>query len=232
MATFAVGWVVLYLGTVVTGSGPHSGDEDSRRTGLDPGTMSHVHAWAVYALVALTITTLVLARRDGNVPLRTAATALLATECVQARDRLHAVLPGPADRARAPAHARCRAHRGGPRVGRHLHAGHTGRPAEGVGSERRRRFSLPASPSRRRRWSAPTSRGCVVEEQSPTGDWGVASAEPVSWKLTPEKIEPGFPGTGHPFVERRDHIRYRRSGADRTGGFDGAVAPEIAPFRK
>ena len=73
LATFAVGWVVLYLGTVVTGSGPHSGDEDSRRTGLDPGTMSHVHAWAVYALVALTITTLVLARREGNLPLRTAA---------------------------------------------------------------------------------------------------------------------------------------------------------------
>ncbi len=84
LATFAVGWVVLYLGTVVTGSGPHSGDEDSRRTGLDPGTMSHIHAWAVYALVALTITTLVLARRDGNVPLRTAAVALLAIECVQA----------------------------------------------------------------------------------------------------------------------------------------------------
>ncbi len=83
LATFAVGWVVLYLGTVVTGSGPHSGDEDSRRTGLDPGTMSHLHAWAVYALVALTITTLLLARRDGNVPLRTAALALLATECVQ-----------------------------------------------------------------------------------------------------------------------------------------------------
>jgi cytochrome c oxidase assembly protein subunit 15 len=84
LATFAAGWVVLYLGTVVTGSGPHSGDEDSRRTGLDPGAMSHVHAWAVYALVALTIATLVLARRDGNLPLRAAALALLGVEGVQA----------------------------------------------------------------------------------------------------------------------------------------------------
>ena len=83
LATFVAGWVVLYLGTVVTGSGPHSGDEDSRRTGLDPGSMSHVHAWAVYALVALTIATVVLARRDGNLPLRTAALALLAVECGQ-----------------------------------------------------------------------------------------------------------------------------------------------------
>ncbi|MDZ5620316.1 COX15/CtaA family protein [Nocardioides sp. HM23] len=83
LATFVAGWVVLYLGTVVTGSGPHSGDEDSRRTGLDPGTMSHVHAWAVYVLVALTIATVVLARRDGNLPLRTAALALLAVEAGQ-----------------------------------------------------------------------------------------------------------------------------------------------------
>ena len=35
-STLGVGWVVLYLGTVVTGSGPHSGDLDSRRNGLDP----------------------------------------------------------------------------------------------------------------------------------------------------------------------------------------------------
>jgi heme a synthase len=83
LATFLAGWVVLYLGTVVTGSGPHSGDEDARRTGLDPGSVSHVHAWAVWVLVALTITTLVLARRDGNLPLRSAALVLLAVECGQ-----------------------------------------------------------------------------------------------------------------------------------------------------
>ena len=47
---FAAAWVVLYLGTVVTGSGPHSGDLDARRTGLDPQVMSHVHAIAVYLL--------------------------------------------------------------------------------------------------------------------------------------------------------------------------------------
>ncbi len=67
----------------MTGSGPHSGDEDSRRTGLDPGSVSHLHAWAVYALVALTITTFVLARRDGNLPLRTAALVLLGVEAGQ-----------------------------------------------------------------------------------------------------------------------------------------------------
>lgn len=82
-ATFAVGWVVLYLGTVVTGSGPHSGDLDSKRTGLDPQVMSHVHAWAVYLLVALTLLLVVLARRARHRALTTAATALLGLELAQ-----------------------------------------------------------------------------------------------------------------------------------------------------
>ncbi|HYG95254.1 MAG TPA: COX15/CtaA family protein [Nocardioides sp.] len=80
---FAVGWVVLYLGTVVTGSGPHSGDLEARRNGLDPQVMSHVHAWAVYLLVALTLVVLVLAVRSGEAVLRRAAGALLLLEVAQ-----------------------------------------------------------------------------------------------------------------------------------------------------
>ncbi|HVK28998.1 MAG TPA: COX15/CtaA family protein [Nocardioides sp.] len=80
---FAVGWVVLYLGTVVTGSGPHSGDLESRRTGLDPQVMSHVHAWVVYLLVALTLATLWQARRQGLLTLYRAARLLLLIELSQ-----------------------------------------------------------------------------------------------------------------------------------------------------
>lgn len=54
-ATFAAAWVVLYLGTIVTGSGPHAGDEDSVRTGLDPLQVSQLHADAVFLLLGLTI---------------------------------------------------------------------------------------------------------------------------------------------------------------------------------
>jgi cytochrome c oxidase assembly protein subunit 15 len=82
-AVFAVTWVVLYLGTVVTGSGPHSGDLDSRRTGLDPQVMSHVHAAAVYLLLALTLGLVVLARRVGTPILARAALALLVLELAQ-----------------------------------------------------------------------------------------------------------------------------------------------------
>ena len=81
--TFVAAWVVLYLGTVVTGSGPHSGDTESRRTGLDPQVMSHVHAAAVYVLLALTVGLLVLSRRGGTPLLGRAAAVLLAIEVAQ-----------------------------------------------------------------------------------------------------------------------------------------------------
>lgn len=51
----AVGWVVLYVGTVVTGSGPHAGDAEARRNGLDPLQISQVHADVVLLFVGLTL---------------------------------------------------------------------------------------------------------------------------------------------------------------------------------
>lgn len=48
-------WVTLYIGTIVTGSGPHAGDLDAPRNGLDPADMSQVHADAVFVLLGLTL---------------------------------------------------------------------------------------------------------------------------------------------------------------------------------
>ena len=78
--TFATLLVVVYLGTVVTGSGPHAGDADSPRNGLDPQVMSHVHAAGVYVLVGLTLITLVALRGTSA---RRFALLLLAVELVQ-----------------------------------------------------------------------------------------------------------------------------------------------------
>ncbi|MFY9913703.1 MAG: COX15/CtaA family protein [Nocardioidaceae bacterium] len=58
-ATYAAVWVVLYVGTVVTGSGPHAGDTDAPRNGLLPAAISQVHADLVFLLVGLTVGTLV-----------------------------------------------------------------------------------------------------------------------------------------------------------------------------
>lgn len=49
----AVTIVVITLGTIVTGSGPHAGDAQARRFGIDPRTISWLHADSVTALICL-----------------------------------------------------------------------------------------------------------------------------------------------------------------------------------
>lgn len=59
-ATALVGAVVLVLGTVVTGSGPHSGDaEQPARTGFDPRSVAWLHADVVMLFVGLVVAVLV-----------------------------------------------------------------------------------------------------------------------------------------------------------------------------
>ena len=65
-ATFVAMFVACWLGTVVTGSGPHSGDGGAVRTGFDIDTVARIHAVSVWATVALTLVTLVLLQRAGS----------------------------------------------------------------------------------------------------------------------------------------------------------------------
>ncbi|MGH3472437.1 MAG: COX15/CtaA family protein [Nocardioidaceae bacterium] len=83
-ATFAAAWLVLYAGTIVTGSGPHAGDARAPRTGLSPAAMSELHADLVFLLVGLTIGTVV-ALHTVHAPerARRAATWLLGIELAQ-----------------------------------------------------------------------------------------------------------------------------------------------------
>lgn len=54
-ATFLSMGLTVWLGTVVTGSGPHAGDLNAVRTGFDGAFVTHLHAAAVYAAVAATV---------------------------------------------------------------------------------------------------------------------------------------------------------------------------------
>lgn len=54
--------VVLVIGTVVTGTGPHAGDIQARRYHLNPQVISWIHADAVIALTALTFALILLLR--------------------------------------------------------------------------------------------------------------------------------------------------------------------------
>lgn len=57
--------LVVFLGTVVTGAGPHGGDETARRLDVPLHRAAQVHGLAVVALLALVVTTLVLLRRSA-----------------------------------------------------------------------------------------------------------------------------------------------------------------------
>ncbi|MGL5866495.1 MAG: COX15/CtaA family protein [Dermatophilaceae bacterium] len=62
-SAIVVAGVVLVLGTVVTGSGPHSGDADEpARFGLDPRTVAWLHADAVMLFLGLVVAVWVAAR--------------------------------------------------------------------------------------------------------------------------------------------------------------------------
>ena len=62
----ASGSAVLVLGTVVTGSGPHSGDADTpARFGFDPRLVSMIHSGSVWIFVIGLVSLLVILRRAG-----------------------------------------------------------------------------------------------------------------------------------------------------------------------
>jgi heme a synthase len=94
VAVLVTSFVALYLGTVVTGAGPHAGHLEPEdlagdrvfvvRNGLDPQVVSHVHAAVVYVLVGLTLVALVAAyRRDAPNEVRRAVVTLLTVEVAQ-----------------------------------------------------------------------------------------------------------------------------------------------------
>lgn len=87
LSTLLVGCaiVVLVLGTLVTGTGPHSGDADVvRRFAFDPRTISWVHADMVLLFIGLTLALLLGARMTHtSTPVIQAAWILLALCLVQ-----------------------------------------------------------------------------------------------------------------------------------------------------
>ncbi len=81
----AVTAVVLVLGTVVTGAGPHSGDANaSHRIDVDPETISQLHADVVFLLVGMTVALLLaLHATDSPGRIRRAARDLLVVQLAQ-----------------------------------------------------------------------------------------------------------------------------------------------------
>jgi cytochrome c oxidase assembly protein subunit 15 len=76
---------VLVLGVIVTGSGPHAGDEHAKRNGLDPTQIAQAHADSVFLLIGLSVA-LWFTLRAVQAPhtTRRAALALVGVELAQA----------------------------------------------------------------------------------------------------------------------------------------------------
>lgn len=82
-ASTALLLLVIVVGVVTTGSGPHSGDPDALRNGLAWDVLAHVHAWIGYALVAALLGLLVVAVRAGDRRFLGALAVVLAVVAVQ-----------------------------------------------------------------------------------------------------------------------------------------------------
>jgi heme a synthase len=80
------GFVLLtvIVGILVTGSGPHAGDEHAIRNGLDSEVLQHIHAIPAYVTFALTVALVASSfRTEPALRLRLWTSLLLAVELVQ-----------------------------------------------------------------------------------------------------------------------------------------------------
>lgn len=84
VAAGAASYLAVVLGTLVTGSGPHSGDSTSPRMGLDGYLVTRIHVVPVYVLVAAALLLVILVWRNGSGDMmRHAAILLFASVLLQ-----------------------------------------------------------------------------------------------------------------------------------------------------
>ncbi|MEN9748938.1 MAG: hypothetical protein RL149_16 [Actinomycetota bacterium] len=79
------GFAALLVGVVVTGAGPHAGDADAPRNGLDLELLEHAHSYPAYVALALALAVSVTLRRvnkDGSLDLAARVSMLLVLSLV------------------------------------------------------------------------------------------------------------------------------------------------------
>ena len=75
--------ISVVIGVLTTGSGPHAGDAETPRNGLDPAILQHLHSYPGYALLAITVALFVSARALRLDRLQRYVALLLAVEIAQ-----------------------------------------------------------------------------------------------------------------------------------------------------
>ena len=61
-----IGWVAVLVGVMVTGAGPHSGDAETSRNGLDLELWQHYHSYPGYLLLILVLVQVALLWKSGE----------------------------------------------------------------------------------------------------------------------------------------------------------------------
>ena len=61
--SLVIGFITVLIGVIVTGAGPHAGDAETPRNGLDIELLEHLHSYPAYAWIALAIFIVVLLSR-------------------------------------------------------------------------------------------------------------------------------------------------------------------------
>lgn len=82
-ALTAASAAVVVIGVIVTGSGPHAGDEKARRTGLNPEMISQLHVDAVFLMLGLAVACWFAARAVSSPAMAHASAMLLAVSLAQ-----------------------------------------------------------------------------------------------------------------------------------------------------
>lgn len=81
MASFQ--FITICVGVLTTGSGPHAGDADAPRNGLDSELLQHIHSYPAYIALGSVVLLLVISIRDKQIALRNAVLGLLGVNLIQ-----------------------------------------------------------------------------------------------------------------------------------------------------
>jgi len=74
---FPVGILAIIIGVIVTGSGPHAGDADTPRNGLNSDLLVHIHSYPAYLLLGLVLLQTLLYFRSSTTPKFAKTTSLV-----------------------------------------------------------------------------------------------------------------------------------------------------------
>ncbi len=83
VATFVLAMLSIWIGTVVTGAGPHAGDADAPRNGLEILVVARLHSLSAWLVLAAGIACVLVFSRAGHRAAARASWALLGTVALQ-----------------------------------------------------------------------------------------------------------------------------------------------------